>query len=135
MRLRRVLFVLIAIAITSSCKEMGEISGDYDITIVGTKDYSEHDITLKIETGVKNTISGNSACNQYSGSFTNPKENLIEIGMLMGTKMYCMDVAEVEADYKKHLSQVASVEVTDTGISLLNKAGNIIIVAIKKDMK
>jgi len=132
MRLRRVLFVLIAIAITSSCKEMGEISGDYDITIVGTKDYSEHDITLKIETGVKNTISGNSACNQYAGSFTNPKENLIEIGMLMGTKM---DVAEVEADYKKHLSQVASVEVTDTGISLLNKAGNIIIVAIKKDIK
>jgi heat shock protein HslJ len=130
-----VLFFLLAIATSTSCKEMGEINGDYKITMVGTNDYSEHDITLKIETGEENKISGKSACNQYSGSFTNPKENLIEVGMLMGTKMYCMDVAEVEADYKKHLSQVASVEVTKTGVNLMNKEKNIIIVAIKKETK
>ncbi|MFT5925438.1 MAG: heat shock protein HslJ [Rubritalea sp.] len=133
MRLTTVLFVLIAIATTSSCIEMEKINGDYEITLVGSNDYSEHDITLKIETGDENKVSGKSACNQYSGSFTNPKSNHIEIGMLMGTKMYCMDLAEIEADYKKHLSQAASVEVTKTGINLLNKAGNTIIVAIKKE--
>jgi heat shock protein HslJ len=133
MRLTTVLIVLIAIATTRSCKEMEKINGDYDITLVGSNDYSEHDITLKIETGDENKVSGKSACNQYSGSFTNPKSNRIEMGMLIGTKMYCMDLAEVEADYKKHLSQAASVEVTKTGINLLNKAGNTIIVAIKKE--
>jgi heat shock protein HslJ len=135
MKLRRVLFVLIAIAATSSCKELGEINGDYDITIVGTKNYSKHDITLKIETGEENKISGKSACNQYSGNFTNPKSNLIKIGMLTATKMYCTDVAKIEADYKSQLSKVASVEVSSTGIDLKDKSGNIIIVAIKKETK
>lgn len=134
MKLSTLLFALVAISITS-CKEMKEIDGDYDVTMVGSNDYSEHDITMKIEMGKENKISGKSACNQYSGSFTNPEENKVEMGMLMGTKMYCVDVAKIERDYMDHLSKVTSVNKTKTGLDLLNKKGEVIIVAVKKENK
>ena len=134
MRIKTILFALIAISITS-CKEMKKISGDYEVTIVGNKDYSQHDITLKIEMGEENRISGKSACNQYSGNFTNPKDNQVDIGMLMGTKMYCKDTSQIERDYLDHLSQVTCVNKTKTGLDLLDKEGNVIIVAIKKEDK
>lgn len=134
MKIRTLLFALIAISITS-CKEMKEINGDYEVTMVGSKDYSQHGITMKIEMGEENRISGKSACNQYSGSFTNPEDNQVDIGMLMGTKMYCKDTSQIERDYLDHLSQVTSVNKTKTGLDLLDKEGKVIIVAIKKEDK
>lgn len=134
MRIKTILFALLAMSITS-CKEMKEISGYYEVTMVGNNDYSKHDITMKIEMGEQNRISGKSACNQYSGSFTNPENNQMDIGMLMGTKMYCKDTSQIERDYLDHLSQVNSVNKTKTGLDLLDKEGKVIIVAIKKEDK
>ncbi len=112
---------------------MKDVDGDYEVTTVGSNDYSEYDITISIEMGEENKISGKSACNQYFGSFKNPEKNQIEMGMLAGTKMYCSDLDEIEKDYKNHLSKVASVEVTKTGILLMDKKGKVIIVAVKKE--
>jgi heat shock protein HslJ len=134
MRLRSLLFALVAISITS-CNDMKEINGEYDVTMVGSNDYSQQDITMNIEMGEENRISGKSACNQYSGNFTNPKENQVEMGMMMGTKMYCKDTSQIERDYLDHLSQVTAVNKTKTGLDLLNEEGKVIIVAVKKENK
>lgn len=127
-----ILLAFFSLMITS-CKDLEEVNGDYDITTVGNKDYSEYEITLSIEMGEKNRISGKSACNQYFGDFTNPKKNQVEIGTLAGTKMYCNELSKIEEDYKTHLSKVAFVNTTKTGLDLLDKAGNLIIVAVKKE--
>jgi heat shock protein HslJ len=119
--------------IITGCKDLEEVNGNYDITTVGENDYSTHDITLSIEMGEENKISGKSACNQYFGNFTNFKKNQVEIGALAGTKMYCNDLAKIENDYLSHLSKVAFVNTTKTGLDLLDKAGNLIIVAVKKE--
>jgi heat shock protein HslJ len=134
MRLRSLLFALVAISIIS-CTDMKEINGEYDVTMVGSNDYSQQDITMNIEMGEENRISGKSACNQYSGNFTNPKENQVEMGMMMGTKMYCKDTSQIERDYLDHLSQVTAVNKTKTGLDLLNEEGKVIIVAVKKENK
>ncbi|WP_213524272.1 META domain-containing protein [Nonlabens sp.] len=132
MKLATILVALMSITITS-CKDMKDVDGDYEVTTVGSNDYSEYDITISIEMGEENKISGKSACNQYFGSFKNPEKNQIEMGMLAGTKMYCSDLDEIEKDYKNHLSKVASVEVTKTGILLMDKKGKVIIIAVKKE--
>ena len=132
MKLATILLAFLSITITS-CKDMKDVDGDYEVTTVGSNDYSEYDITLSIEMGEENKISGKSACNQYFGSFKNPEKNQIEMGVLAGTKMYCSDLDEIEKDYKNHLSKVASVEVTKTGILLMDKKGKVIIVAVKKE--
>jgi heat shock protein HslJ len=132
MKLATILLAFMSITITS-CKDMKDVDGDYEVTTVGSNDYSEYDITLSIEMGEENKISGKSACNQYFGSFKNPEKNQIKIGMLAGTKMYCSDLDEIEKDYRNHLSKAASVEVTKTGLHLIDKEGKVIIVAVKKE--
>jgi heat shock protein HslJ len=119
----------------TNCKDLEGIDGDYEITTVGSNDYSEYDITMSIEMGKENKISGKSACNQYFGSFKNPEKNKIEMGVLAGTKMYCSDLDEIEKEYKIHLLKVASVKVTNTGLNLIDKEGKVIIVAVKKEDK
>ena len=134
MKLATILLAFISIIITS-CKDMKDADGDYKVTTVRSNDYSKYDITLSIEMGEENKISGKSACNQYFGSFKNPEKNQIEMGLLAGTKMYCRGLDEIEKEYKTHLSETASVEVTKTGLNLLDKEGKVIIVAVKKEDK
>lgn len=145
MKLVTILFSLLLLTATKECgsdktadasemkKEITEgMSGNYDVTIVGDNDYSEYDITMNIDMGKENKISGKSACNNYSGSFKNPKENQVEMGMMMSTKMYCKETSKIESDYLNHLSKVASVNPTKDGMELMNKEGEVIIVAVKQ---
>jgi len=130
MKYYTILFALSIFTLTS-CNEQ-EITGDYDVIMVGENDYSEHDITLTIKMGKENLVSGRSACNKYSGTFEILENSKVKIGPLMSTKMYCVDVAQVENDYIKHLSMVTQVIPTKKGLELLNDKGLIIITAVKK---
>jgi heat shock protein HslJ len=112
-----------------------KIAGTYDITKVGSEDFSDYEITMTIEMGDENKISGKSACNRYFGSFENPKANEVVIGMLAGTKMYCQDVADVEKEYLNKLKLVTAINPTRKGLDLLDKDGKTIIVAVKKETK
>lgn len=129
------LLLLAIVTITTSCKDLEDVNGNYDVIMVGENDYSSHDITLNIEMGEENRISGKSACNTYSGSFENPEENKVEIGPLMGTKMYCQDTNKIERDYMNHLSMVISVNTTTDGIEMLDKDDNVIITAVRSTEK
>lgn len=131
----KVLLIGLILALTTSCKDLKDIPGDYDVVMVGNKDYSSYDITMNIEMSTENRISGKSACNSYTGTFQNPKGNEVIMGMFMGTKMYCEDIDAIERDYMDRLGQVTSVQVTDTGLQMLNKENEVIITAVKKEGK
>ena len=47
MKLTTAILVLMTLMVTS-CKDMDAINGAYDITMVGSNDYSAHDITMII---------------------------------------------------------------------------------------
>ncbi|MGJ8683125.1 MAG: META domain-containing protein [Nonlabens sp.] len=130
MRLFTILFSLTLFTLTS-CDEQ-DVAGDYDVVMVGENDYSEHDITLTIVMGEENSISGKSACNRYNGTFENLGKGKVKIGPLMGTKMYCKDVAQVENDYMKHLGMVTEVKMTSDGLQLMGSKGKILITAVKQ---
>ena len=70
----------------------------------------------------------------YENTYLNisSKENQVEMGMMMSTKMYCKETSQIESDYLGHLSKVASVNPTKDGMELMNKEGEVIIVAIKQ---
>jgi len=130
MRIFTILFALSLFTLTS-CDEQ-DIAGSYDIVMVGDNDYSVHDITLTIEMGEVNNISGKSTCNQYSGPFKNLGKGKVKIGTLIGTKMYCKDVAKIESDYMKKLGMVTEVKLTKNGLELLGINGNTLITAVKQ---
>lgn len=130
MRIFTILFSLSLFTLTS-CEEQ-EIAGSYDVVMVGENDYSEHDITLTIEMGEENRISGKSACNNYSGAFESLGKGKVKIGPLMGTKMYCQDVAQIESDYMKHIGMVTEVKMTKNGLELQDLEGKTLITAVKK---
>lgn len=130
MRIFTILFSLTLFTLTS-CNEK-DVAGSYDVVMVGENDYSKHDITLTIVMGEENSVSGKSACNNYNGSFENLGKGKVKIGPLMGTKMYCQDVAQIESDYMKHLRMVTEVKMTDDGLQLMGSKGNVLITAIKK---
>ena len=123
------------IAGLTSCKELENVDGSYDVVMVGSKDYSGYDITMNIEMGEENRISGKSACNNYSGTFENPKDNQVVMGMFMGTKMFCKDTNAIERDYMDQLSQVTSVKTTSDGLKMMNVDNEIIITATKTEAK
>ncbi len=108
---------------------MTDLAGNYEVTQVGTKDYSAYDITINVELGKEPRISGRSACNQYSGSISNPEGKQLEIGMLLSTKMYCKETAEVEKDFTERLNQVVAYEKYDGVLALMDASGNAIIKA------
>lgn len=130
MRIFTILFALSLFTLTS-CDEK-DVAGSYDVIMVGSNDYSAHDITLTIEMGEENRISGKSACNSYSGSFENMGKGKVKIGPLMGTKMYCQEVAKIEQDYMKKLAMVSEVKVTKDGLQLLGSKGKTLITAVKQ---
>ena len=130
MRIFTILFALSLFTLTS-CDEQ-DIAGSYDIVMVGENDYSSHDITLTIEMGDVNNISGKSACNDYNGSFENLGKGKVKIGPLMGTKMYCQEVAKVENDYMSKLALVSQVKLTQNGLELLASNGRTLITAVKQ---
>lgn len=131
----RIILIAVILAGISSCKSLEDIVGSYKVLTVGTNDYSSYDITLNISTDGENRVSGKSACNNYSGSFENPKANQIVIGNIMGTKMYCKDTNDVERDYLNRLSQVRKVITVKDRIELLNDKSVVIITAVRTEEK
>ncbi len=115
-----------------SCKD-ADLSGDYDVVMVGENDYSEYDITMNITmSDGENKISGKSACNSYFGSFEVVDGNQVNLSPMGMTKMMCGETDGIERDYHKHLGLVKEVNPTSDGLELLDENGTVIITAIKK---
>jgi len=124
--------LLLSLFALVSCKD-ADLSGDYDVAMVGENDYSNHDITLNIAmSDGENKISGKSACNSYFGSFEVVEGNQVKLSPMGMSKMMCPETIGIERDYHKHLRQVTQVNPTSDGLELLDENGSILITAIKK---
>jgi heat shock protein HslJ len=116
------------------CKELKDIPGSYNIVTVDGMEMEGQGITINIEmTETGNSISGNNSCNEYSGSFTNPEGNQVEMGPMMGTKMYCVENAKTETAYMNALALVKKVELKNDVLQLMDEDGKVLIKAKKKD--
>jgi len=81
--------------------------------------------TITLDFASDGTLSGNSGCNSYNGSFTVTGKQ-ITIGPLASTRMACADpagVMEQESLYLAALGSAATYQIKDTGLELRTKDG------------
>ncbi len=133
MKVRVLLFSLMAIAFVS-CQELEDINGSYEVVTVEGQDMTGQGITINIDMSEKeNRISGNNSCNQYSGNFENPEGNEVDLGPMIGTKMYCVEKAQIEKKYMSQLALVKKAEYKNNHLKLMDEDGNVLIKAKRVD--
>jgi heat shock protein HslJ len=133
MKAQFILFGFIALSLMA-CKELEDIQGSYDVVSVDGVEMDGKGITINIEmTETENRISGNNSCNQYSGSFTSPEGNQVNLGPIMGTKMYCVENAKTETAYMNALALVKKAELKNEVLMLMDEDGSVLIKAKKKN--
>ena len=72
-------------------------------------------------------VSGNTACNSYSGSYEVDGKN-ITFGMMASTMMACpQPVMDQEAGYLASLEQVATFEVTEDSLKMFDTGGEVVL--------
>ncbi len=130
--MKQLTLLLLAIILTTGCKQKEDLAGFYDVVSVAGDRYAAYGVTLNIEMGAENKISGDSGCNQYFGNFENPKSNQVVMGQIAGTKMFCKEKSKIERTYLEHLSKVAQVRPVTNGLELLDNKGTVLITAIKR---
>jgi heat shock protein HslJ len=133
MKAQFILFGFMALSLMA-CKELEDIQGSYDVVSVDGVEMDGKGITINIEmTETENRISGNNSCNQYSGSFTSPEGNQVNLGPIMGTKMYCVENAKTETAYMNALALVKKAELKNEVLMLMDEDGSVLIKAKKKN--
>lgn len=124
-----ILLLLSCIAIVS-CKDLKNMPGSYEVVNVNGIDRANKGVTLNINVVEgEYRIAGNNGCNSYGGSFTVDKDQVIEIGPVMATKMYCEDNADVEREYMAALDNVHHAKLNKDSLELMDVEGNVIVTA------
>jgi heat shock protein HslJ len=74
----------------------------------------------------ENRISGTSFCNVFGGTVI-VKDEKIKFDELIGTMMYCEDLAEAESKFNEGLRSISSYEIKDNKLYLLKDSITIMI--------
>ena len=132
--MKSICILLFAALTISGCKDLNDIAGSYQVMTADGMDLTDQGVTLTIkidESG--NQISGNSGCNQYSGPFTIRENSTIDLGMMMSTKMYCVEKAEIEDTYMSQLKDIHTAKLKKDVLELMDIDGKVVITAKKKN--
>jgi heat shock protein HslJ len=79
--------------------------------------------TIRLDFASDGTLSGNSGCNSYNGTFT-VTGNQITIGPIASTRMACsQELMDQESLYLAALGTAATYQIKDTGLELRTKDG------------
>jgi heat shock protein HslJ len=79
--------------------------------------------TITLDFAADGSLSGNSGCNTYNGSFT-VTDDQITIGPLASTRMACtQELMDQESQYLAALGSAATYQIKDTGLELRTKDG------------
>ncbi|PWK20348.1 META domain-containing protein [Xanthomarina spongicola] len=114
-----------ASAMQNEKQTMNNISGKYQVSIIGTEDVSEYNLTIEFNDSIK-TVSGFSGCNRFSGTYT-LNGNTIKFGSLASTRMACMDsVNTIETKMLEALSNTNTINSENGSISLLKDNVNML---------
>ena len=133
------LAIILFCFIASGCNETKKIiadAGETDLagsyTIVTINDEAILPLASLRFTNTDNTISGNSGCNDFGGTYKQDAA-AIKIGQLMTTKAYCEGVMKNEYALLNALKNVASFVITKGVLTLYSKQGTkTLLTAIKK---
>lgn len=122
------LFSLLLCLSFISCEEKN-LEGQYNVVEVDGQNISNEGATMIITNEEGWRISGNNSCNTYGADITYDGSNYIKVGPVMATKMFCEDKKETEKTFMNQLAKVDSYRFSQDHLHLLNKEGDIIIIA------
>jgi heat shock protein HslJ len=127
--MKKLLIALVVIVALQSCAEEMEPSTVKETkwvltSMTGARLPSTAKATLNFS--INSTINGNSFCNGYGGKYI-LSGNSIQFSEILGTKMYCGEVANAESEFLKNLELVDELKLVNGKLKLLKK-GKVILI-------
>ena len=114
-----------ASAMQSNKQSDKNVSGKYQVSIIGTEDVSEYNLTIEFNDSTK-TVSGFSGCNRFTGTYK-LDGNAITFGPLASTRMACMDLVNtIETKMLEALSNTNTIILENGSISLQKDKENLL---------
>lgn len=107
-------------------------SGEFDVVKLNGNDVKDHKLTLIID-AEENRISGQSSCNNYGVSYE-MKEDTLDLGFVIATKMYCEGEMEMEREFLKAVGNLNKFRYQDNNqkLSFFDEEGSKIIELTKQ---
>ncbi|TYB78924.1 META domain-containing protein [Bizionia myxarmorum] len=105
----------------TAMNKLTQLNGDYKISMVGADSSFNEDVTIQFNSDEK-TVSGNSGCNLFNGSYTSEGSKL-EFGSLATTRKMCDTEANtLEQNVLKALQNTKSYSISTNEISFYDEA-------------
>ncbi|GGE08493.1 META domain-containing protein [Psychroflexus salis] len=105
-------------------------SKSYQLIRIESLDVEAMDLVLKVN-AEENIMSGESGCNNYQFNY-NLKENVLDLGYGVATKMYCEDNMETENALFSAASRVRHFSQVEGELYLLDETGEVLLKAKEK---
>ena len=113
---------------TSNQSKEVNIVGNYEVIFVADIEYVVNkNITINFSSGGK--VSGNNSCNNYGGDYK-VENNKLSLGMMMSTRKFCQETAEIETTFMRNLTEVDNFKIQEGVLILLR--GNTHVIEAKK---
>lgn len=102
----------------------------YYLEKIGEEDVSEMQLEMHIDPE-QNRISGNAGCNRYGFTYS-LKEEVLDLGYAMATKMYCEETMSIEDSFFRHMTKSDRFIVDKNKITFTNEENEVLVTAISK---
>ena len=99
--------------------EKSDLVGNYEVIFVAEiedEDIDDKNITISFNEDGK--VNGNNSCNNYGGNY-NVDKNKLSFGMMMSTRKFCQENAEIETTFMRNLTEVGSFKIHKDVLILL----------------
>lgn len=135
--MKKILFLSVLILAISACKsgkteDQKKYSStfedkEYQLLAIEDRNVEEMDLDMRINSE-KKSISGESGCNNYQFNYSLKEENL-DLGYGVATKMYCEEVMDIENAFFGAASKVKHFSQTDNMLYFLDENGTVLLKA------
>lgn len=107
-----------------------DLVGNYEvISMAEIEDEVIADKNLSINFKADGKVNGNNSCNNYGGDYK-VEQNKLSFGMMMSTRRFCQETAEIEATFMQNLTEVDGFKIQEQVLILLR--GNTHVIEAKK---
>lgn len=107
--------------------------GDYEVIFMAEiEDEGIADKNITINFKADGKVNGNNSCNNYGGDYK-VDNNKLSFGMMMSTRKFCQETAEIETTFMRNLTEVDSFKIQEEVLILLR--GNTHVIEAKKVLK
>ena len=114
---------------SKSSKDIGLV-GNYEVIFMAEiEDEGIADKNITIIFNADGKVNGNNGCNNYGGDYK-VENNKLSFGMMMSTRKFCQETAEIETTFMRNLTEVDSFKIQEEVLILLR--GNTHVIEAKK---